>query len=447
MTLLKFPLDGTSGTTATTANTGAYSIQTGTGSTQTFQSGAAFQGVTGIRCVSNGTSKSEISYPLNATASQAAFNAAIRIPASFPSSDVALAVVYDNAFAYVLQLTYRSNGTVVVIDKSGSYQSFLTAAQATAGTYFLFKFVVTNLSATAGAYTVRAYSSSGSQVGSAINVTTGNTGTTVLRGIDVGIHSAVALTADHDSVQTNDGATAEIPSIANTPPTVSAGADQRVNTGTTVTLPGTASDSDGTITTMTWTRVSGPANPTISSATSSPGTATATLNGSVTLATAGTYVYQLSATDSAGATTTDQATYVVVNPSNPTANATATGGYGIVDATTSLPAASGALTYSISPSTGTVQYATGKFLVPLSPTSTTVYTVTVAESGGGTSTVAVTAPASGALTPYTGTQLNVTLPTPLDPASNAVWGTQINTALTALQQGVNGVIGYYNNPS
>jgi hypothetical protein len=167
----------------------------------------------------------------------------------------------------------------------------------------------------------------------------------------------------------------------------------------------------------------------------------------VTLTTPGTYVYQISAVDSAGATTIDTVTVVVVNPSNPTANGVGYGGYGLVDATSSFAAASGALTFSISPSTGTVQYATGKFLVPLSPTSTTVYTVTVAEAGGGTSTIAVTAPTSGTLTPYTGIPINVDLPTPLDPTTNGLWGGQINTAITTLEQAVNALIAYYNNPS
>ena len=43
----------------------------------------------------------------------------------------------------------------------------------------------------------------------------------------------------------------------NSPPAVDAGADQTVVEGTTITLAGTASDADGTVTSTTWTQVNG----------------------------------------------------------------------------------------------------------------------------------------------------------------------------------------------
>lgn len=97
------------------------------------------------------------------------------------------------------------------------------------------------------------------------------------------------------------------PPPANTPPTVSAGADQTLASGATVTLQGTASDADGDALTATWKQTAGPAV-TLSSASALKPTFTAP---AVTTAT--TLVFTLSVTDGK-ATTTDSASVTVLAP-------------------------------------------------------------------------------------------------------------------------------------
>lgn len=97
-------------------------------------------------------------------------------------------------------------------------------------------------------------------------------------------------------------------SITNSPPTVNAGGTQTIGLPTTsVTLTGTATPTGiNTISSHTWSFVSGPATPTIVSASN--------LTTSVTgLTTVGTYKILLSATDNLGGTGQDTAFVIVVN--------------------------------------------------------------------------------------------------------------------------------------
>lgn len=87
---------------------------------------------------------------------------------------------------------------------------------------------------------------------------------------------------------------AENSGSGNQPPVVSAGSSQTITQpASTATLTGTASDPDGSISTLAWTFVSGPATPTIAS----PSTASTTVNG---LTAAGDYIFRLTATDNSG---------------------------------------------------------------------------------------------------------------------------------------------------
>ena len=92
--------------------------------------------------------------------------------------------------------------------------------------------------------------------------------------------------------------------VANQPPVVSAGSNQTITLPTTtVTLNGSASGGVGPLT-LTWSEVSGPSTATFTSPHSAVTQAT--------LTTAGTYTFQLSATD--GTNTTNATTQVVVKP-------------------------------------------------------------------------------------------------------------------------------------
>lgn len=101
---------------------------------------------------------------------------------------------------------------------------------------------------------------------------------------------------------------------ANSPPTASAGTDQTVTVGTTVTLTGSAADTDGSIASHAWSQTSGPAV-TLANANSATATFTAPVE-------AATLVFTLTVTDDQGAIHTDSVTVtvtLVVNPPPPIA--------------------------------------------------------------------------------------------------------------------------------
>jgi Bacterial Ig-like domain len=98
--------------------------------------------------------------------------------------------------------------------------------------------------------------------------------------------------------------------LVNVPPTVDAGADSTVNypTRSSVSLIGTATDSDGSIASTLWTLYYGQGSPTITSPTS--------LTTTVTGLTYGYYVFKLTATDNQGATGSDTVVIYVSDTNN-----------------------------------------------------------------------------------------------------------------------------------
>ena len=124
-------------------------------------------------------------------------------------------------------------------------------------------------------------------------------------------------------VTDNNGATARDtmqvivnPAAAvNIPPTANAGADQNITLPTnTVSLSGSGSDPDGTITTYLWTKVAGPATGTITTANNAATTVTGLI--------AGIYKFELRVTDNNGATARDTMQVIVFAPNiAPAANA------------------------------------------------------------------------------------------------------------------------------
>ena len=102
---------------------------------------------------------------------------------------------------------------------------------------------------------------------------------------------------------------------ANQPPTANAGADQTITLpASSVTLSGSGTDPDGSITTYSWTKVSGGA-----ATITAPASASTTVTG----LTQGTYTFRLAVTDNSGATATDDVVITVNAAANqaPTANA------------------------------------------------------------------------------------------------------------------------------
>ncbi|HSE56535.1 MAG TPA: Ig-like domain-containing protein, partial [Candidatus Paceibacterota bacterium] len=151
----------------------------------------------------------------------------------------------------------------------------------------------------------------------AVNIALPTASSTTVSGLSVaGVYTFELTVTD------NQGATAKASTMVmvnpapNNPPTTNAGADQTITLPTnSVTITGTASDPNGDALSYLWAKVSG-GTATISSPTA--------LTTTVTGLTQGTYIFRLTATDSKGATGSDDM-QVVVNAvlSNvpPTANA------------------------------------------------------------------------------------------------------------------------------
>jgi len=146
---------------------------------------------------------------------------------------------------------------------------------------------------------------------------TGNT-TAVLKAVSLqaGTYVFELTVTDNSGGTGKDTVSVFVNSAVNTPPIANAGADQTLNLPTSsVNLVGSASDSNGSVTSTLWTQVSGPAQASIATPTS--------LTTQVTFSVAGSYVFQLKATDNLGAVATDNLTVTVVAAANqmPTANA------------------------------------------------------------------------------------------------------------------------------
>jgi hypothetical protein len=100
------------------------------------------------------------------------------------------------------------------------------------------------------------------------------------------------------------------------PPVVAAGINQYNITTDTARLYGRVSQQEFTITSITWTKVSGPAGGSITTPSPTPTATPSTASTQITGLQAGTYIYQLSATNSAGQTSTDRVEIQVAGVTN-----------------------------------------------------------------------------------------------------------------------------------
>jgi beta-glucanase (GH16 family) len=178
---------------------------------------------------------------------------------------------------------------------------------------------------------------------------------------------------------------------ANVAPTANAGADKSITLPTnSVVINGSGTDSDGTIASYAWTRVSGPNTPTLTNA----NTANLTASGLV----AGTYVFRLTVTDNGGLTGFDDVNVVVNTASNvaPTANAGA-------DKAITLPTSSVVINGTGTDSDGTIStYAWTRTSGPNTPTLTNANTANLTASGliAGTYVFRLTVTDNGGLTGF-----------------------------------------------
>lgn len=131
------------------------------------------------------------------------------------------------------------------------------------------------------------------------------------------------LTVTDDEGRTNSDDVTVV--VASPAPTANAGSDQQVALPIdSATLSGSGSDADGTIVSYHWAQLSGPATATIANPASASTTAGDLYEG--------TYVFELTVTDNAGLTDTDQVSVTVTNPprnialGKPTSTSSSAGG-------------------------------------------------------------------------------------------------------------------------
>ncbi len=135
--------------------------------------------------------------------------------------------------------------------------------------------------------------------------------TTTVTGLTAGIYKFELKVTDNGGAVARD--TANV--LVNTVPVANAGLDQNITLPTsTVTLSGSGTDTDGTIASYAWAKVSGPTSASITAATA----ASTTVTGLV----AGSYRFELTVTDNSGATAKDTLVVTV----NSAAATTAYGG-------------------------------------------------------------------------------------------------------------------------
>jgi hypothetical protein len=230
--------------------------------------------------------------------------------------------------------------------------------------------------------------------------------------------TAYGVTVDKDGkarVGAFDLGAFELGGATNKAPVANAGSDKTVALPTSsIALTGTASDPDGSISSYTWTKVSG-STATLTNA----ATATLSLTGLV----AGTYVFRLTVKDNAGATTSDDVTVTVSANKLPTVS---------VGATLNITTTTASLTGTASDADGSIsKYAwtkvsggaatltnAGAATLSLSglATGTYVFRLTVTDNGGATAyadkiVIAVIAGTNAAPTVSAGGAKALVLPT------------------------------------
>ena len=147
-------------------------------------------------------------------------------------------------------------------------------------------------------------------------ITNAASAATTVTGMIQGIYQFQLQVTDNNGATATDFMLVTVNAAVNQPPTANAGIDQSIILPVnSITLTGSGTDPDGTITAYLWTKISGPASGTITSAASAATTATGM--------TQGVYQFQLQVTDNSGATATDvmQVTVNAAVNQPPTANA------------------------------------------------------------------------------------------------------------------------------
>lgn len=194
--------------------------------------------------------------------------------------------------------------------------------------------------------------------------------------------------------------------FVNQPPSANAGVNKSITLPTSsVTLSGSGTDPDGTITAYLWSQVNGPSTAVFSSTT----TATTTVSTLV----AGSYTFRLRVTDNGGTTATDDVTVTVGTAVNqaPVANAGS-------DKSITLPVSTVVLNGSGTDVGGTiVSYLWQRLTGPNTPTMSATNTASITLSGliQGTYTYRLTVTDNGGATGFDDVNITVIGEPPVDP--------------------------------
>lgn len=302
--------------TAGPGNSGFDSLSgTGSGNSAVIDAASAAHGSFGGRFTTAAGAANGIfgtkAFPLS-TALAFGASDVVKLPASLPSADLNFFRI-RNASGDVVSMVLRTDGSIYSVDVGGTYTLIASSSQFTLGQKYRCKLYGTvGTSTSNGEYYAKVLlQSSGAPAGSTVHKTNANLGTANVVFGRTGVCSTSPGTSiGVDDFQLSDTAAepADYVPAANLPPVVSAHVDQSsVTTGTTVALSGTATDSDGTVSSVQWDCISHPGltAPAISTDTS--------LAAAATLTPAGTYTLRLTATDNSGASSSDSVTVTVTD--------------------------------------------------------------------------------------------------------------------------------------
>lgn len=263
MTLVQYGLDtGPESTVLTTANSGLSDKSPASTTDITFAAAAKGHGAFGARASTPaGASRfARFKFAGAVSATTWSFSGVVDLPDAPVGNAVEFFGFPNASGSKRCYVRIENTGRIQFVGRAGSsFHTLLDAVDVTWGAKYRITLVVQGGSSTASVVQGKVYreDSPGSgtfttQVGTTLSVSTVDTGTDAVIGVDAGVTntSAAAVVVGFDDLQLNDGSTSEIPDfvLPNDPPVVTAGAAQVVAAANTeVTLSFTATDSDGSI--------------------------------------------------------------------------------------------------------------------------------------------------------------------------------------------------------
>lgn len=309
---------GSDGVAITVANSGGASgtafgtVQPTTGNRWQFEADAAIAGTMGTRRILDATS----GY-LRGDDMSGGTRGGLRRPFTVevaPATAMVVAQIRTAADALMAELRLNTDRTFRITAGATSVSASASPALTVGQTYWLEMFATAGTTTANGRVEYGIWDSAGTLVHSYDTGATVNTGTAVPQAYRLGgFSTASGYSFDQmDSVQWGAKASGWHGGVGNEAPTVLAGSDQNVASGATVSLTGTAADTDGTIASRQWTfDYPTTGTPTLTGATSANASFVAGAAGSL-------YILRHTVTDNLGATASD-----VVEVRVPTSTTTA----------------------------------------------------------------------------------------------------------------------------